>query len=211
MSKRRKYVKARKIMSKSDKRLQDKAILYNKVKKLSTKANSRLKTLKRAGFKKDSWAGKQLFDRIGNSLVRGINRKNKTVKVSKSMSTGQLRVIGKALSNFLEAETSTPKGIKASHKKAVETFKNTISGQYGGNLTYEEAETIQLLFNDSDFNYLCEQIGGSDPIYFVADAIERGDTKEEFFERMKTYFWDLKDEDLRKRTDKVYKKIKQFM
>ena len=211
MTKRRKFLKSRSVLSKSDKRLQDKAILYSEVRKMASKANARLKSLKRAGFKKDSWAGKRLFDRVDNSLVKGVNRKNKTIRVRKNMSTGQLKVLGKSLANFLSSETSTVAGIKRSHKKSVETFKNTISGQYGGNITYEEAEVIQLLFNDKDFNYLAEQIGGSDPIYFIADAIESGDSEEDFFERMQTYFYDLKDEDLRKRTSKLYDKIKGFM
>ena len=206
--KRRRIVKNRKPMTAKDIRIKDKAILYNDVKKLSTKVNKRLKSLEMSGHKTGTWASRKLVDRLSGSKLRAMTRTKKgrkRVKIKSGLTNTQLKTIQKSLNNFLKSETSTHKGIKNVREKTIESLKNTLSDDVH-EMTYEEAEVLYDMFGNKDFDYFVDKVGASEMWIHIEEAIENNDSLSDFLTRLQMYAVELNDDDALERAERIYEK-----
>lgn len=137
---------------------QEQQKLYEELKKLAKRANQRIVRLERE-FGKDKWAVKNLRDRLDTQKLNAWTKTGR-IKYNKSMSITELRAVTKATKQFLNSQTSTRRGIKQVRKKQIEGIRRSMSIEEE-EFTYEEAEALYRLFEDTDFTFFV-------PKYFTA-------------------------------------------
>lgn len=128
---------------------QEQQKLYEELKKFAKRANQRIVRLERE-FGKDKWAVKNLRDRLDTQKLNAWTKTGR-IKYNKSMTITELRAVIKATKQFLNSQTSTKRGIKQVRKKQIEGIKRSMS--IDEEFTYEEAEALYRLFEDTDFTY----------------------------------------------------------
>ena len=129
---------------------EEQAELFRELTKLSKRANQRLVRLERA-FGKDTWASRKLKNRLDTEPAQAWTETGR-VRVNKSMTITQLRAAIKATKQFLNSQTSTVSGIKKVREKQIKSISKSL-GTEEADLTYEEAETLYMMFEDTDFTF----------------------------------------------------------
>lgn len=178
--------------------------LERETRKLVNKANARLDSLQRR-FKSGTWATKKLANRLGSMKLKAWSKKGK-IKLKKNVSRSQLVAINKAINQFLSSSTSTKKGIKAVREKTIESLRATLSKDVK-EMSYEDAEKFYEMFGDDDFQVIADKIGASALQACIEDAIEEGDSENDFIKRLEIYGGvSMNDLDLRESAKKLYEK-----
>lgn len=128
---------------------QEEQELFNKLKKLSKKANQRIVRLERE-FGKDTWATKYLKEKLATEPLQAWTISGR-VKANKSMTVTQMKATIKATKEFLDSSISTKRGIKKAKQKAIKTLKTRFSTDVS-DISYEEAEALTSFFEDKEVN-----------------------------------------------------------
>lgn len=92
--------------------MQDKTQLFNKLKKLSKRANQRILRLERLTGEKNLFAVKQLADFLSSSQLQGWTKKTGRARVTMKMTETQMQAEIKALNDFLEDKYSSVANVK---------------------------------------------------------------------------------------------------
>lgn len=198
MKKRRKVVKKRKIETKEDIRLQK----YQQVNKLSKKINARLKSLEKV-TKTGTWASKKLKNRLSIKKIKSFSKGR--VNVNKKLSITDLKLIEKALNQFLVSKTSTKKGIKDAKQNVKDSIKRTLNEE-SFNLTDEDADMFYSMLEDNDFTYFSDKVGSSTIWALIDDAIEHNYSCDDFINRVEKYILTTNDLDSKDILQRLYNK-----
>lgn len=178
--------------------------LEKETRKLVNKANARLDSLQRR-YKSGTWATKKLANRLSSNKLRMWSKGGK-IKLGKNPSKAQLLAVNKAATQFLNSATSTKKGIKATRQKTIESLRGTLSSDVE-EMSYEDAEKFYEMFGESNFQTLADKIGSSALQACIEDAIEQGDSQDDFIKRLEWYGGvSMNDLDMRDAAQKLYEK-----
>lgn len=199
MKKRRRAIKQRKQPTKED--IREKK--YKQVKKLSQKANVKLKSLKRVS-KSGTWASRKLKNRLSIKKLKAWNKIGR-ISVNKNLSITDLKMIEKAINQFLASKTSTKKGIEEAKNRVRDSIKNTLNEE-GYDLTDEEADTFYSMLEDDDFNYFADKVGASTMWAIMDDAIEYNESDSKFANRIERYVATINDLDTLEKVKNLYDK-----
>ena len=198
MKKRRRAIKQRKRPTREDIRQKR----YKEVRKLSQKVNTRLKSLERK-IKSGTWASRKLKNRLSTKRLKAW--KFDRVNVGKNISTTDLKMIQKALEQFLNSKTSTKRGIEDAKDRVKESIKTTLN-ESGYDLTDEEADTFYSMLEDEDFNYFADKVGASTMWAIMDDAIEYNESDTKFANRIERYVATINDLDTLDKVQNLYNK-----
>lgn len=92
--------------------------------KLADRTNKRLERLEKYTGKETSWSAKILKQKLSNPALNTATKKGRVSK-SKKLTPVQVKGTIKAMKGFLNAQTSTVKGIKAKRKATLKTITKT--------------------------------------------------------------------------------------
>lgn len=167
---------------------------------------TRIKKTNIVTYKTGTWASKKLYDRIGTSYI-----KDNKVKITKDMNVAELRLVNKALTNFLNSKTSTIKGILEIEKQTKENISNIVTDFDTEDISNEEVNTLYDFFNDSDFVDVTQYIPPSDLYVILTDAKRNNDSNEAFLKRIEKYIDKdslYGDSDMKDKLIRIYEKFK---
>ena len=178
--------------------------LERETKKLVSKANARLDSLQRR-YKSGTWASKKLANRLSSNKMRMWTKKGK-IKLSKNPTRSQLVAVNKAITQFLNSQTSTKKGISDVREKTIESLRGTLSTDVE-EMSYDDAEKFYEMFGNNDFQTIADKIGSSALQACIEDAIENGDSESDFVKRLEWYGGvGMNDLDIRDAANRLYEK-----
>ena len=199
MRKRRRVAKIRKAPTKEELRRKK----YKQVKKLSRKANDRLRSLDRR-LKAGTWASRKLKNRLSIKKLKAWSVIDR-VSVKKNLSLTDLKMIEKAINQFLESKTSTKRGIEDAKNRVKDSIKTTLNEE-GYDLSDEDADTFYSMLEDDDFNYFADKVGASTMWAIMDDAIEYNESDTKFANRIERYIATINDLDTLERVQNLYNK-----
>ena len=199
MKKRRRVAKRRKTPTKEELRRKK----YKQVKKLSRKANDRLRSLDRR-LKAGTWASRKLKNRLSIKKLKAWSVIDR-VSVKKNLSLTDLKMIEKAINQFLESKTSTKRGIEDAKNRVKDSIKTTLNEE-GYDLSDEDADTFYSMLEDDDFNYFADKVGASTMWAIMDDAIEYNESDTKFANRIERYIATINDLDTLERVQNLYNK-----
>lgn len=200
MKKRRRAIKGRRQPTKEELRQKK----YKQVKKLSQKANIRLKNLQRISKKQGTWASKKLKNRLSIQRLKSWNKSGR-ITVGKKLSITDLKMVEKAINQFLASKTSTKSGINEAKLRVKDSIKNTLN-ERGYDLSDDEADTFYSMLEDDDFNYFADKVGASTMWAIMDDVIEYNDTESKFINRIERYITTVNDLDTLDKVIRLYNK-----
>ena len=178
--------------------------LERETQKLVSKANARLDSLQRR-YKSGTWASKKLANRLSSNKMRMWTKKGK-IKLSKNPTRSQLVAVNKAITQFLNSQTSTKKGISDVREKTIESLRGTLSTDIE-EMSYDDAEKFYEMFGNNDFQTIADKIGSSALQACIEDAIENGDSESDFVKRLEWYGGvGMNDLDMRDAANRLYEK-----
>lgn len=178
--------------------------LFRELTKLSKRANQRLVRLERA-FGKDTWASRKLKNRLDTEPTQGWTETGR-IRVNKSMTITQLRATIKATKQFLNSQTSTVSGIKKVREKQIKSISKSL-GTEEADLTYEEAETLYIMFEDTDFTFFVPKyLTASEFWGEIENAKEQNSDLDDFTNSIRKYIEFGNDLDMLVRIRAIYEK-----
>lgn len=191
-------------MAKKIEMTEEQAELFRELTKLSKRANQRLVRLERE-FGKDTWASKKLRNRLDTEPLQAWTKTGR-VKVNKKMSIVQLRATIKATNQFLNSQTSTKTGIKKVREKQIQRISKAL-GTEEVDLSYEEAETLYTMFEDTDFTFFVPKyLTASEFWAIIEEAKEENLDVNEFTELLRQYIEFGNDIEMLTRIRAIYEK-----
>lgn len=168
------------------KMLTEKQKLYRKTKEQVDLVNKRLRNLERGGFY-DSWASKKLINRLSKGKIKGKKiMKNKKVKISKDLSMTHLLNINKATRMFLESKTSSTRGIRDTRKSVIGSLSEHF-GSINKPISYEQAEIMYDLFDNTEFEDIARNSSSSDIWVPISDYLTHSINKDTLIDRLIRY------------------------
>lgn len=199
MKKRRRVTKKRRATTKEDVRKKK----YQEVRKQSIKVNKKLKSLERR-VKSGTWATRKLKNRLSIKKLKAWSGTGR-VKVKSDLSITDLKMIEKALKQFLASKTSSKRGIMEARERVKESIKTTLNEE-GYDLTDDEADTFYSMLEDDDFNYFADKVGASTMWAIMDDVIEYNESDSKFANRIERYVATINDLDTLEKVKSLYDK-----
>lgn len=199
MKKRRRASKRRKAITKEDLRKKK----YQEVRKQSIQVNKKLKSLERR-VKSGTWATRKLKNRLSIKKLKAWTKTGR-VKVKSDLSITDLKMIEKAIKQFLSSKTSTKRGIMEARERVKESIKTTLNEE-GYDLSDDEADTFYSMLEDDDFNYFADKVGASTMWAIMDDAIEYNESDTKFANRIERYVATINDLDTLEKVKGLYDK-----
>lgn len=182
---------------------------YNELVKNIRIANQRIQKIQNR-YGENSWAINELYKNIDNKFIHAVSGKTGGIKIDKSMSDVQLRMVQKATKLFLkDYKTSGLVGIR----HAIESTKKSLQATYGeqfNEITDKEVNFLYDLVEDKNKRDLTENIGASQVWAKLIQAKEQNLKLSEFrdlFENMDNV--DLREKDTREYLREIYYKYKR--
>lgn len=165
---------------------------------------TKVKTVDIRRYPSGTWATKKLNDRISDYLHDG------EIKINKDMSIQELRLINKAVNNFLSSKTSTIKGIMEIEKQTKQNISNIVTDFDEDELTNDEVNTLYDFFNDPDFQDVTQYIPPSDLYILLMDSKRNNDSPEAFLRKIEMYIDKdslYSDSDMKDKLIRIYNKL----
>lgn len=183
------------------------AELFAEIKKLGKRANQRIVRLERQ-FGKDKWAVKELRDKLDTIKLDAWTETGR-VKYNKSMTIDQMRAVKKFLNNFLNAKTSTKKGIKETRQNQINAIRKRYNREIDETtFTYEDAENIYQIFESKDYDWIYEYFTPSQFDERVITAIEKRASLTNWFEMLESHSSiNINDVDMQAKCEVLYNKF----
>lgn len=152
---------------------------------LLERANRKLINLERANLG-GTYASKQLLQSLqGNKAVRiGSRKARNRIKVIRSLSASQKRFVNKKLSQFVQAETSTPTGINRKRAEIRDNVLQGLSKLVDRKLTAQDLDDFYDLVENEDFQGLADMIGDSEMYVLVDEAKQKNLKNPADFEKL---------------------------
>lgn len=135
--------------------------LYAETRKQIEITNKRLRRLEKAG-EYGTWASSKLFNALDSEVLKTLEKTRggrvKSVKLKRGLTITQLRAIQKSTNRFLQAQTSTVKGIEKAVESNIKGIKQKLSSEDGKKVSKEDAILYYEMFKDSDFTDIEKKI-----------------------------------------------------
>lgn len=180
---------------------------YNQLVKNVRIANQRIQKIQNR-YGEDSWAINELYNKINNKFVKAVSGKTGGIKLDKSMSDIQLKMIDKATKEFLESKTSTLRGVKSTIKNTKQSLKATF-GDNANEITDKEVNFLYDLVEDKNKRDITENIGASEVWAKLIQTKEENLKLSEFRDLFKDVDnVDLREKDTREYLREIYYKYK---
>lgn len=179
---------------------------YNQLVKNVRIANQRIQKIQNR-YGEDSWAINELYNKIDNKLVKAVSGKTGGIKIDKSMSDIQLKMIDKATKEFLESKTSTLRGVKSTIKNTKQSLKATF-GDNANEITDKEVNFLYDLVEDKNKRDITENIGASEVWAKLIQAKEENLKLSEFRDLFSEDI-DINEKDTREYLREIYYKYKR--
>lgn len=179
---------------------------YNELVKNVKIANQRIQKIQNR-YGEDSWAINELYNKINNKNLKAISDKTGGIKINKSMSDIQLKMIDKATQEFLGSKTSTLRGVKS----AIKTTKNSLKATFGDEahkISDKEINFLYDLVEDKNKRDLTENIGASEVWAKLIQAKEENLKLSEFRELFSEDI-DINEKDTKAYLREIYYKYKR--
>lgn len=122
------------------------------------------------------------------------------------MSIGQLRATITATEQFLASRTSTKRGIRQVRKSQIAGIRRSLSLEGEEPLTFEEAESLQSMFEDQDFLDVTRLIPASDIWTAMGETSSNRDGLDGFISRLEQIVTVSQDNQLVEQATKIYNK-----
>lgn len=186
----------------------DRLKLYRKTQSQIDRVNKRMLALDKGGYA-GTWSAKRFLNRIYGEKISNnvtvVTKRGKPVgiKLKPKVTNTQLIAINKASQQFLVSKTSTVKGIKEVRKETISTLKVSLSEE-GKELSDEDVEFLYDMLELQEMQDLVESFGASTIWAVSQDAIEKGDSEEQFLDRFERQIADLNDEDMKRKAKRLY-------
>lgn len=139
---------------------------YKDLIKLQRRANQRLREIEKQGLTKASNAYREIEKQSFRKML-GVSADNIRFIVNKKMNERQLTIVEKKINDFLNAKTSTTKGIKNKYQKI---FNKTISNK--------EFDRLAYVFDTGLWKELSEKFD-SDTAYKTIQQIQSDDLSQQ--------------------------------
>ena len=152
--------------------------LYNKLERLSAKANKNIRELQKA-YPNKTWAEKILESKLTGKGKNGLTSTG-LIKKSKKMSEAELRRSIKATEEFLKDKRSTVKGMERTKQKLKKNFVEALKKDEFG-FTTQDADNIYQLFEDEGKSSLFKYFSPSELYALIKEAHEKGISNEKDF------------------------------
>lgn len=179
--------------------------LFRELTKLSKRANQRIVRVERM-FGKDTWGIKRLRNKLDIEPLQAWTSAGR-VRVNKKMSITQLRATIKATKQFLAMESSTISGIRNIRQRQIEGIRRQLSNDDINNITYEEAESLYDLFEDTDFTFFVPKYFTASEFWaLIEEAKEMNYSENEFVSLIRNYIEFGNDLDMLMRIRAIYNK-----
>ena len=208
-SKKRRLYKTRTRASADSERQQ----LIRDTQKLINEANARLRSLERH-YKTGSWASKRLRNYLQDAKIDiWTTRYGGSIKkIPTNINKTALLAIHRIVTNFLNSQTATRKGIKTVRRNQIKSIakrfeKELTEDDIERSLTEEESESLYELFGTDSFDTLANKIGASELQVELVEAREKNDSEDDFIRRIEKYISVLTDDDLYDKVIDVYNKF----
>lgn len=159
------------------KKLTEQEKLYNKLERLSKKANKNIRELQKA-YPNKTWSEKILEAKLTGKGKNGLTSTG-LIKKSKKMSEAELRRSIKATEEFLKDKRSTVKGMERTKKKLKQKFKESVKKDFG--FTTQDADNVYQLFEDEAQANLFKYFTPSELYALIKEAHEKGISNEKDF------------------------------
>lgn len=153
---------------------------------------------------KDTWATKKLRDKLATEPLLAWTRTGR-VRVNKSMTITQMRATIKATQQFLNSKTSRVGGVKEVRKTTIKSIAKSM-GTEEEDLSNEEAEALYDMLSDDYVTDILKYITASEFWALIEDAKEKGDTEQQFIDRIKDYIEFGNDLDMKNKLIVIYEK-----
>ena len=152
---------------------------------LLERANRRLTNLERANLS-GTYASRQLLQSLqGNKSVRiGSRKARNRIKVIRSLSATEKRFVNKKLQQFVQAETSTPTGIRRKRTEIRDNVLQGLSKLVDRKLTEQDLDDFYDLVENEDFQGLADMIGDSEMYVLVDEAKQKNLNTPKDFEKL---------------------------
>lgn len=167
----------------------DKEKLHRQVVKNVKKANAMLQQLRgQIDPKHPGWAATRMLNYLSADIINAVTKKG-YIKFNKNLSVGQMKAILKATNSFLNAKTSTVRGVKEARQKIIDEYR------LSQDLSYNQAESLYSFFESDDYKL-------SDEVKYEVQKIaitvaKQGGDDEYYIERVKDYIDFGNDEDMK--------------
>lgn len=174
---------------------------------LLERANKRLINLERANLS-NKYASRELLKSLqGQKAVRiGSRKARNRIKVIRSLNITEKRFVNKKLRQFIEAETSTPTGIK---RKRAETRENVLQGLsklVDRKLTEQDLDDFYDLIENEDFQGLADMIGDSEMYVLVDEAKQKNIKNPNDFVKLLNKHMTSNTKDVRDKATRLFNK-----
>ena len=175
---------------KPPKMLTEKQKLYRKTKEQVDIVNKRLRNLEKRGLS-GTWASGKLLNRLNvkklqNTKILTRSRGIPKIQISKNLSTTNLIAINQATRQFIKSKTSTSRGIEETRKSVINSLKNTF-GDMDYDISYDQAELLYNLFDETDFEDLTKYSNASIVWTTLIDYITKDIKEDELIDKLHRY------------------------
>lgn len=178
--------------------MENKEILFAELQKLSKRANQRILRLERLTSAKDTFAVKDLADRLSIEPLQAWT-KGSRVSVSKDFSETQLIAINKAIKDFLDDKMSTVSKVKTEREKVIKSIGHNIS--YKTISSLYTAEELYKWAEDSFGPYSSDFWKDFSPLVFKME-------KDDWVNMCINHIEEVKDTTIKNRLRRLYDLIK---
>lgn len=175
---------------------------------LLERANRKLINLERANLG-GTYASKQLLQSLQShkAVKIGSRKARNRIKVIRSLNITEKRFVNKKLRQFVEAETSTPTGIKRKRAEIRENVLQGLSKLVDRQLTKQDLDDFYDLVENEDFQGLADLIGDSEMYVLVDEAKQKNLKNPKDFEKLLNKHMTSNTKEVRDKATRLFNKF----
>ena len=175
---------------------------------LLERANRKLINLEKANLG-GTYASKQLLQSLQShkAVKIGSRKARNRIKVIRSLNITEKRFVNKKLRQFVEAETSTPTGIKRKRDEIRENVLQGLSKLVDRQLTKQDLDDFYDLVENEDFQGLADMIGDSEMYVLVDEAKQKNLKNPKDFEKLLNKHMTSNTKEVRDKATRLFNKF----
>ena len=184
--------------------------LYAETRKQIEITNKRLRRIEKAG-EYGTWASSKLFNALDSEVLKTLEKTRsghvKSVKLKRGLTITQLRAIQKSTNRFLQAQTSTVKGIEKAIGSNINSIRQKLSTEDGKKVSKEDAILYYEMFKDSDFTDIEKKIKYDVLWDLIDEAKSKNVSQDDWINMLGRYIYKPKsDLDIFEKAKNLYEK-----
>ena len=156
-----------------------------------------------------TYASRRLLNELAANKKLKYNRKSKNrfkLKDVRELNTNEQRLMLKEFQRFNKSKANTPEGIKKAEEEIISKVTKGLTRKLDRQITRRDAEDFWDMFNDPDYKYFTDKIGGSTEVFeLIENARINGLDELGFIESLEQYMT-MNNEDVRNKAIRLYDK-----